>query len=469
MSDNIFTDALTHLDQAAQHLDIEPETIARLKHPQSALEVGIPVRMDDGSLEVFTGYRVRYSTIRGPAKGGIRFHPDVSVAEVKALSFWMTIKCAVVDVPFGGGKGGVIVDPKRLSRLELERLSRGYIEMVADFIGPHRDVPAPDVYTNAMVMGWMADEYSKIVRRCLPGVITGKPISMGGSLGREDATGRGAYYCIKELEKMRNWNPADIRVAVQGFGNAGQHVAALLHRDGYRVVAVSDSQGGIYKEEGFDVPSLIHAKLETKKVQAVYCEDSVCEIIPAQQITNEELLALDVDILIPAALENVIHAGNAASIKAPVVVEVANGPVTSDADKPLTDNGIMVIPDILANAGGVTVSYFEWVQNNTGDYWTVKKVHERLRAKMTENFNTIYDLMLEKKIPMRTAAYVHGLSRLRDAVHAQGTHSYFAETMGKQSKPGGNKDNENRTTGNHTRNDGDRSRDFSCRREYADV
>lgn len=468
MSNNIFTDALTHLDQAAQHLDIEPETIDRLKHPQSALEVGIPVRMDDGSLEVFTGYRVRYSTIRGPAKGGIRFHPDVSLEEVKALSFWMTVKCAVVDIPFGGGKGGVIVDPKRLSRLELERLSRGYIEMIADFIGPHVDVPAPDVYTNAMIMGWMSDEYSKITRRCLPGVITGKPISMGGSLGRDDATGRGAYYCIKELEKKRGWNPADITVAVQGFGNAGQHVAALLHRDGYRIVAVSDSQGGIYKKEGFDVPSLVHAKLEHKKVTAVYCEDSVCEIVPAQQITNEELLALDVDILIPAALENVIHAKNAHTVKAPVVVEVANGPVTSDADKPLNDNGIMVIPDILANAGGVTVSYFEWVQNNTGDYWSVEKVHERLRTKMTENFSTVYDLMLEKKIPMRTAAYVHGLGRLRDAVHAQGTHSYFAETI-KPSQPGEKNNVSDRATSNHKTDDGDRSRDFSSRREYADV
>ena len=429
MSDNIFEDALTHLDHAQQYSHAEPETIERLKHPQSAHEFSIPVRMDDGSLKVFTGYRVRYNDSRGPTKGGIRFHPNVSIEEVKALAFWMTLKCALVGIPFGGGKGGVIVDPKNLSRMEVERLSRGYVEQAVDIIGPQTDIPAPDVYTNAMIMGWMMDEYSKIVRSYSPGVITGKPISMGGSLGRDDATGRGAYYCIKELEKHRNWTPADITVAVQGFGNAGQHVARLLHQDGYRVVAVSDSKGGIYAHSGFDIPSLIKAKQDTQKVQAVYCEGTLCEAVPAEQITNEQLLELDVDILIPAALENVIRVDNADNIKASVIVEAANGPVTSAADTILNKKNILVIPDILANAGGVTVSYFEWVQNKNGYYWSLEDVQQKLLTIMSREFNVVYQLMQDKKIPMRVAAYAHALDRLGDAIHAQGTQSYFSEAI----------------------------------------
>ncbi len=301
MTKSIFNDAVKHLDVAAKYAAIDPEALERLKFPRTTLEVSIPVRMDDGTLKVFTGYRVRHDSTRGPTKGGIRFHPNVSLDEVKALAFWMTFKCAVVGIPYGGAKGGIIVDPKTLSKLEIERLSRGYIEMTADFIGPDTDIPAPDVYTNSMIMGWMMDEYSKIKRQHTPAVITGKPIPLGGSLGREDATGRGAYYCIKELEKVREWNPKEMTVAVQGFGNAGQHVAALLHKDGYNIVAVSDSQGGVYRKEGFDIPSLIHAKNETKRVKAVYCENTVCEEVEAKHITNEELLELDVDILIPAA------------------------------------------------------------------------------------------------------------------------------------------------------------------------
>lgn len=426
MSGNLFEDALLQLDEAAQYSLADPETLERLKHPQNALIVSIPVRMDDGSLKIFTGYRVRYNDSRGPTKGGIRFHPAVDLDEVKALSFWMTLKCAVVGLPFGGGKGGVTVDPKQLSRLELERLSRGYIEQIANFIGPHTDIPAPDVYTNAMIMGWMMDEYSKIVRSHSPGVITGKPIALGGSLGRDDATGRGAYYCIKELERHRQWRPSEIRVAIQGFGNAGQHVADLLYRDGYRIVAVSDSKGGIYRQEGFDIPSLIHMKNESQRVQAVYCEGSVCETVTADHISNEELLALDVDILIPSALENVIHADNVAEIKAPVIVEVANGPISSHADKSLASRGIMVIPDILANAGGVTVSYFEWVQNKNGYYWPLSEVHEKLHRIMQLEFNHVYELAMKHKISMRTAAYTHALNRLGAAIAAQGTQSYFS-------------------------------------------
>ena len=424
---SIFEDALTRLDHAAQFVQVEAETLQRLKHPQSALEVAVPVRMDDGSLCTFTGYRVRYNDGLGPTKGGLRYHPNVSLDEVKALAFWMTVKCAIVGVPYGGGKGGVTVNPKELSRMELERLSRSFIEQIAGFIGPNKDIPAPDVYTNPMIMGWMMDEYSKLKGEYTPDVITGKPIALGGSLGRGDATGRGAYYCLKELERRRGWNPADIRVAVQGFGNAGQHFASLLHRDGYRIVAVSDSRGGIYSDKGFDIPSLIQAKQETQRVSVVYCEGSVCESVPAKQITNEQLLELDVDVLAPAALENVITAENADNIKAKIIVELANGPVTSEADAKIVEKDILVIPDILANAGGVTVSYFEWVQNRAGYYWTEKEVHERLQRMMEQAFGGVYDLMLESKIDMRTAAYAYALNRLSDAIAAQGTQSYFSE------------------------------------------
>ncbi len=426
MSQSTFEDALSRLDRAAQYAHIEPETLQRLKHPHSALEVAVPVRMDDGSLKTFTGYRVRYNESRGPGKGGIRFHPDVCADEVKALALWMTLKCAVVGIPYGGGKGGVCVNPKELSRMEIERLSRSYIRQVAVVIGPDTDIPAPDVYTNPTIMGWMMDEYSKIVGHHCPAVITGKPIALGGSLGRGDATGRGAYYCIKELERKRNWNPAEIRVAVQGFGNAGQHLALLLHKDGYKIVAVSDSRGGIYSEQGFDVPSLVRAKQEGNQVKAVYCEGSVCETVPAEIITNEELLKLDVDILAPCALENAITVDNAADIKAPVIVELANGPITSDADLILNAKNILVIPDVLANAGGVTVSYFEWVQNKAGYYWTENEVHQRLQEIMVRSFNAVYEFMLQSKIDMRTAAYAYAINRLGEAISAQGTQNYFS-------------------------------------------
>lgn len=422
---DIFEDALLRLDAAFTHATITEESLARLKRPKAILQVSIPVRMDDGSLRIFEGYRVRHDDTRGPSKGGIRYHPGVNISEVKALALWMTCKCAVVGIPYGGAKGGIIVNPKELSKMELERLSRGFIQQIADFIGPDTDVPAPDVYTNAMIMGWMMDEYSKIRRRHEPAVITGKPIPLGGSLGREDATGRGAYYCIKELERRRGWKPGAIRVAVQGFGNAGQHVASLLHADGYTIVAVSDSQGGIYKPEGFDVPSLVYAKNETRHLQAVYCHGSVCQTVEAQRITNAQLLELDVDLLIPAALENQITSANAAKVKAQVIVEVANGPTTSEADAILNAAGRLVVPDILANAGGVTVSYFEWTQNKAGFYWTEAEVHEGLRTIMMREFGAVHDLKEAKKIDMRTAAYAHALSRIGAAIEAQGTRAYF--------------------------------------------
>lgn len=423
----IFDQALARLDEAFKYSSVDAEALERLKHPKAALEVSIPVRMDNGSLKIFTGFRVQHDNTRGPTKGGIRFHPDVSADEVKALAFWMTFKCAVVGIPYGGAKGGVVVDPKKLSRLELERLSRRYIEQISYFIGPDKDIPAPDVYTNSMIMGWMMDEYSKLTHRHSPAVITGKPIELGGSLGRDDATGRGAYYCIKELEKKRNWQPSNITVAIQGFGNAGQHIASLLHNDGYRIVAVSDSKGGIYNKDGFDIPSLIRAKQETKEVKAVYCNGSIMEVVPASQITNEELLALEVDLLIPSAMENQITINNAKNIKGKIIVEVANGPVSLEADPILTANKIMVIPDILANAGGVTVSYFEWVQNRAGYYWSENEIHQKLQTVMVNAFNEVYQLMQEHQIDMRTAAYAVALNRLGKAIGVQGTHRYFSE------------------------------------------
>ncbi|MCH8333017.1 Glu/Leu/Phe/Val dehydrogenase, partial [Candidatus Sumerlaeota bacterium] len=393
---DIFADALRRLEFAVEHAEIDPEALERLKHPKAVLQVSIPVRMDDGSLRVFKGFRVRHDNTRGPTKGGIRYHPDVDLNEVQALAFWMTCKCAVAGIPFGGAKGAIIVNPKELSKMELERLSRGFIQQIADFIGPEIDIPAPDVYTNPMIMGWMMDEYSIIQRRFVPAVITGKPISLGGSLGRDEATGRGAYICIKELEGKRDWKSGEKRVAVQGFGNAGQHVARLLHADGYRVVAVSDSQGGIFKPEGFDIPSLIFAKNETRRLRAVYCEGSVCETVEAETISNEELLELDVDLLIPAAMENQITVANASKIRAPVIVEVANGPTTSEADEVLDGKGTLLIPDILANAGGVTVSYFEWVQNKAGFYWSLEEVHSKLQTSMAREFGAVYNLAEEK-------------------------------------------------------------------------
>ncbi len=426
MQKDIFENAISRLDAAFANANIEAEVLEQLKHPKQILEVAVPVRMDDGSLKIFTGFRVRHNDALGPTKGGIRYHPNVSREEVMALAFWMTLKCALAGIPYGGGKGGICVNPKQLSKLELERLSRSYIDRIADFIGPHRDIPAPDVYTNSMIMGWMMDEYSSIMRYRTPGVITGKPIPLGGSLGRDDATGRGGYYCIKQLEKQLAWKPSNMRVAVQGFGNAGQHIAQLLHQDGYRIVAISDSQGGIYSDNGFDIPSIIKAKNESLRVQAVYCTDSVCEAVDAQQITNEQLLELPVDILIPAALEDQITLTNAQRIQAPYIVELANGPVNSEADVILDKKNIFIIPDILANSGGVIVSYFEWVQNNTGFYWPLEEVQQKLKTIITAAFDAVYKLSASKKLPMRTAANVHALNRIQDAIKAGGTQEYFA-------------------------------------------
>lgn len=429
MSQSLFSDASQRLDEALKYTSISEDAIERLKLPKSSLKVSIPVRMDNGELRIFPGYRVRYDDTRGPTKGGIRYHQDVSIDEVQSLAFWMTFKCAVANLPFGGGKGGITVNPKELSPFEIERLSRGYIDAVADFIGPDVDIPAPDVYTNQMIMGWMVDEYSIIKRQITPAVITGKPLTMGGSLGRDTATAMGAFFTIEATwpKLGLNGSPADTTVAVQGFGNAGAIVAELLFNAGYKVVAVSDSKGGIYRCEGLDIPSVRQFKDSTRTLKAVYCEDSVCSIVEHETITNEELLALDVDILAPAALENQITETNAREIKAKAVYELANGPTTPGADEILRQRDVIVFPDILVNAGGVTVSYFEWVQNRQGLYWTLEQVNQRLKQMMVEETERIWAIAQEQGISPRTAAYVHALNRIGDAVQAKGTKDYFTD------------------------------------------
>lgn len=425
MSSSLLSDASQRLERALKYVQISEDTIERLKYPKASLRVSIPVRMDDGTLRTFQGYRVRYDDTRGPAKGGIRFHPDVSMDEVQSLAFWMTFKCAVLNIPFGGGKGGVTVNPKELSKFELERLSRGYIDAIADFIGPDRDIPAPDVYTNPMIMGWMMDQYSIIQRHLMPAVITGKPLSMGGSEGRETATAMGAFFTIRTMMEKLERRPADTTVAIQGFGNAGGYLAMLLFKAGYQVVAVSDSQGGIYRPQGLDIPSIWQFKQSSRSVKAVYCEGTVCNIVEHQVITNQKLLKLDVDVLIPAALENQIMADNMNDIRAKYIFEVANGPIASIADDVLQMKGIEVFPDILVNAGGVTVSYLEWVQNRTGLYWTAEEVHQHLEKKMVAEANNIWDIAQEFQTSMRTAAYILALRRLGEALDAKGTRDYF--------------------------------------------
>ena len=429
MSQSLFSDASQRLDEALKYASISEDAIERLKLPKSSLKVSIPVRMDSGELRIFPGYRVRYDDTRGPTKGGIRYHQDVSSDEVQSLAFWMTFKCAVANLPFGGGKGGITVNPKELSPFELERLSRGYIDAVADFIGPDIDIPAPDVYTNQMIMGWMVDEYSIIKRQITPAVITGKPLTMGGSLGRDTATAMGAFFTIEATwpKLGLNGSPADTTVAVQGLGNAGAIVAELLFNAGYKVVAVSDSKGGVYRREGLDIPSVRQFKDSTRTLKAVYCEDTVCSIVEHETITNEELLALDVDIFAPAALENQITEANARDIKAKAVYELANGPTTPGADEILRQRDVVVFPDILVNAGGVTVSYFEWVQNRQGLYWTLEQVNQQLKQMMVEETERIWTITQEQGTSPRTAAYVHALNRIGDAVQAKGTKDYFTD------------------------------------------
>jgi glutamate dehydrogenase (NADP+) len=409
--------ALTRLDDAASHLQLDPDVLERLKYPRETTKVRLLIRMDDGSRKSFMAWRCRYDDTRGPTKGGIRFHPDATADEVETLAFWMTFKCAVMNLPYGGAKGAVQVDPRNLSKAELERLSRAYMQAFSGIIGPDRDIPAPDVYTNAMIMGWMADEYASIVGRVTPAVITGKPIALGGSLGRDDATARGGFYLLRHFEQELGLAPG-ARVAVQGFGNAGSHIARLLGDVGYRIVAVSDSRHGVHASEGIPYDRLIAAK-QAAGLASLVGVDGIEVIAP------DDIVGVACDVLVPAALENLIHADNAASVKAKVIVELANGPITPEADEILGAKGVVVLPDILANAGGVTVSYFEWVQNRQGYYWTAAEVHDRLKASMEAEGRAIWDRAQKHDIPLRRAAYVHALGRLAEAIEAHGTQQFF--------------------------------------------
>ncbi|QHV01617.1 NADP-specific glutamate dehydrogenase [Synechocystis sp. CACIAM 05] len=428
MAGSLFADASKRLEKALKYVAISDDAGERLKYPKTSLSVSIPVRMDDGSLKIFPGYRVRYDDTRGPGKGGVRYHPNVTMDEVQSLAFWMTFKCALLNLPFGGAKGGITLNPKELSRAELERLSRGYIEAIADFIGPDVDILAPDVYTNEMMMGWMMDQYSIICRKISPAVVTGKPVTMGGSQGRNTATGTGAFYIMQGMLPKFDQYPENTTVAVQGFGNAGMVVAECLYQDGYKVVAISDSQGGIYNEQGIDIPAVIDYKQRHRTLAGMYCDQAICDLGENQQISNAELLALDVDVLIPAALENQITRDNADQVRARYIFEVANGPTTTAADDILASKGIYVFPDILVNAGGVTVSYFEWVQNRSGLYWSAKEVNDRLKEKMVEEAEHVWNITQELEVNVRTAAYIHALNRLSEAMDAKGTRDYYQDS-----------------------------------------
>jgi glutamate dehydrogenase (NADP+) len=410
--------ALVRLEDAASHLQIDPDVIEKLKYPRETTKARLLIRMDDGSRKSFVAWRCRYDDTRGPTKGGIRYHPEATADEVETLAFWMTFKCAVMNLPYGGGKGAVRVDPRQLSKSELERLSRAYIQAFARTVGPDRDIPAPDVYTNAMIMGWMADEYGQIVGAVTQAVITGKPIALGGSLCRNDATARGGYYLVRHLAKELGLEGRHT-VAIQGFGNAGQYYAELAAADGHLVVAVSDSTGAIAKPDGLDVPKLLAGKQAGRPVADLAAE------LGAKVIDPAALIAVEADLLVPAALEDMITADNAGTIKARVLLELANGPVTPDADRILAERGIVVLPDILANAGGVTVSYFEWVQNRQGYYWDLEEIHARLLKIVEREGRAIWTIAADRKVPMRTAAYIHALGRLASAIEAHGTQPFF--------------------------------------------
>ena len=417
----LFTKARKRLKEAAKHLDIHTEVIEKLRYPKETLAVSLQVRMDDGSRKSFKAWRCRYDDTRGPTKGGIRYHPAVNLDEVMTLAFWMTFKCAVANLPYGGGKGGVAVDARSLSRTELERLSRAYIQAFSRFIGPDRDIPAPDMYTNGIVMAWMADEYSSMVAAPTPAVITGKPIALGGSLGRDDATGRGGYYVLRHLEKELGVSPEKSRVVMQGFGNASFHCARLLHADGFKIIGVSDSRSAIYDPDGMDPLAVMDHKQKSRGLSGSPSNGKL------QEMTNAELLEQECDVLIPATMENQIIEENAADIKAPIILELANGPTTPAADAILRKSGTIVIPDILANAGGVTVSYFEWVQNKAGYYWPLDEVQSKLKKIMEPEARRIWNVKQERDVDMRTAAYVHALDRIASAVEAHGTKAYFSD------------------------------------------
>ena len=412
------------IKETAKNLGFDEEIIKRLIEPEMICEFSFSVKMDDGQIKVFKGWRVQHNSLLGPYKGGIRFHPQTSREEVQALATLMTIKCVVAGLPYGGAKGGVLVDPKNLSSAELERLSREYVKKIAHFIGEDIDVPAPDVNTNPQIMAWMIDEYQKIKGYQSKATFTGKPVVMGGSLGRTEATGRGGVIVLKALlEKLgwENFSPSTLTIAVQGFGNVGYYFAKIASEAGFKVVAVSDSKGGIikpkgYKLEALDIPLVMECKKEKGTLAGCYCAGGVCDTKGGKTITNEELLELPVDILVPAALENVINENNMKNIKAKIIIEMANGPVTEEAYEYLSKKKVIIVPDVLANSGGVTVSYLEWVQNKAGYYWSEEEVNSKLEVMMKKAFETIWKKSIEKKIPLKQAAFEVALEKIVSAM-----------------------------------------------------
>jgi glutamate dehydrogenase len=403
--------AQQQIKRACDQLGVEPAAYEILKQPERLIEVAIPVKMDDGSIKVFQGWRAQHSTALGPAKGGLRFHPNTEINEVRALSTWMTFKCSVVGLPYGGGKGGIRVNPKELSQNELEALSRSFVRAVGDFIGPLKDIPAPDVYTNAQIMSWMMDEYNAVKGYANPGIVTGKPIEIGGSVGRNTATARGCTYTVREAAKNVGIDLKKATYAVNGFGNAGSFAAYYMDDFGSKMVACNDSKGGAYNPEGMDA----------RKVDAWKKEHGAIKGFPgSRDITTAELYALPVDVVMPAALENTITEEIAPNVKCKIIAEAANGPTTPEADVILSRKGIMVIPDILASAGGVTVSYFEWVQNLQNFYWTAEEVNQRLEKIIVESFGAVYKMHVEKKVSMREAAFLVAVKRVVDAMRLRG-------------------------------------------------
>ena len=408
---NPFEAAMRQLDLVAEELSLDKKIVEVLKHPNRVVITSLPVKMDDGTIKVFTGYRVQYSRHRGPYKGGIRYHPNVNLDEVKALAAWMTWKCAVADIPYGGSKGGITCNPKEMSTAELERLTRRYTSSIVRDIGPFKDIPAPDIYTDSQTMAWLLDTYSEFQGYAVPGVVTGKPISVGGSEGRAGATGRGAALCTREAARHLGIDMNGATVAIQGYGKVGRSAAQVLREMGCIIIAISDSKGGIFNQNGLDPVKVLEHKKRT---------GSVVDFKDSTYVANKDLLELDCDILIPAALENVLTEENAPRIKVKIISEGANGPTTPEAAAILHKKGVMMIPDILANCGGVTVSYFEWVQNLNRLHWTLDEVNQKLEQKIVKAFNDVLEISTKRNISMRLAAYVLGVSRVAEALGVLG-------------------------------------------------
>ncbi|WP_068671986.1 Glu/Leu/Phe/Val dehydrogenase [Oceanobacillus sp. Castelsardo] len=407
---DVLSSTRTVIKTALEKLGYPEEVYSLLKEPLRMMTVRIPVRMDDGTVKVFTGYRAQHNDAVGPTKGGIRFHPKVTEKEIKALAIWMSLKAGIVDLPYGGAKGGIVCDPREMSFRELEGLSRGYVRAISQIVGPTKDIPAPDVFTNSQIMAWMMDEYSRIDEFNSPGFITGKPVVLGGSHGRETATAKGVTIVLKEAANKKGLKVKDARVIVQGFGNAGSYLSKFLHDSGAKVVGISDAYGALYDPKGLDIDYLLDRRDSFGTVTKLF----------NNTITNKELLEQECDILVPAAVENQITKENAKNIKANIVVEAANGPTTMEATKILTDSGILLVPDVLASAGGVTVSYFEWVQNNQGYYWSEQEIDQKLNEIMIKSFNTIYNTAQTRRVDMRLAAYMVGVRKMAEASRFRG-------------------------------------------------